>query len=282
MTQAVPRTEQPTESSTAWAVAFRQAPMGIIVCDIRGGTIVLVNDYTCRFLGRGEDELLGHSIIGLIHPVERAYGLSRWASTLVDATGRLPDTSDRARVPFRAADGSAVWADVMWTMTTPDADGVQYAALYVTRIAEEKAAPDDLAEISQRFKIAFELATVGIAVLDLDGRFRQANKAMQKLLGHTEDELKQMSFPDINHPSEQDASTRTFEAMIEGRIEQHETIKRYIASDGRTLYCRRIAALTRDAAGKPSYLMLMAEPIDLAGVGSEEAAAGDAARDADD
>lgn len=266
MAQAAPQIELATAQSSAWDAAFRQAPVGIVLCDIRGGTIVLVNDYVCRFVGRAEDELVGNSIIGLIHPIERATGLSRWASTLVDAgAGRLPDTGDRVRVPFRAADGSPVWADVMWTMTAPDAEERQYAALYLTRIAEEKAATDDIAEVNQRFKIAFELATVGIAVLDLEGRFRQANKAMQKLLGYTEDELKQMSFPDINHPAEQENSARTFEAMLEGRIEQHETIKRYIASDGRTLYCRRIAALTRDAAGKPSYMMLMAEPIDLAG-----------------
>lgn len=267
MTQAIPRPEQTTGLSSVWGAAFHQAPIGIVVCDIRGGTIVLVNEYVCRFVGRAAEELVGNSMIGLIHPIERATGLSRWASTLVDANaGRLPDTGDRVRVPFRAADRSPVWADVMWTMTTPDAEGRQYAALYLTRIAEDKGTDVDLAEVSQRFKIAFELATVGIAVLDLEGNFRQANKAMQKLLGYTEDELKQMSFPDINHPAEQASSRRTFESMLEGRIEQHETIKRYIASDGRTLYCRRIAALTRDAAGKPSYLMMMAEPIDVAGV----------------
>lgn len=124
---------------------------------------------------------------------------------------------------------------------------------------------DELAEISHRFKLAFDLAPVAIAVLDLDGNFRQADRSMEKLLGYPEADLKQLCFPDINHPGDQDASLRTFESMREGRIEQHETIKRYISRDGRVVYCRGMAALTRDAAGKPSYLLLMAEPIDITG-----------------
>jgi PAS domain S-box-containing protein len=51
----------------------------------------------------------------------------------------------------------------------------------------------------ERFRLAFERAAIGIGLLDLDGRFLDANRAVCEILGYSEGELIGRSFAEITH-----------------------------------------------------------------------------------
>lgn len=93
-------------AASAWSAAFEQAPVGIAVCDTHG-TLVAVNEYVSRFLRRDREQLLGSSVLAVLHPDKRLSGLSRWASMLAESGGQYqPGTGDRVKVTFLARDGS--------------------------------------------------------------------------------------------------------------------------------------------------------------------------------
>lgn len=65
-------------------------------------------------------------------------------------------------------------------------------------ISEKKALEKELKQNVQQFKNIFELSPVGIAITDfVSGKFLDANKAMQEMLGYAEDEILSMSIWDV-------------------------------------------------------------------------------------
>ncbi len=54
----------------------------------------------------------------------------------------------------------------------------------------------------QEFSSAFEYASIGMALVSLDGKFTRVNSSLCKLLGYTAEELKGMTFQEITHPDD--------------------------------------------------------------------------------
>jgi len=73
------------------------------------------------------------------------------------------------------------------------------------------------AESEHRFRSTFEQAAVGVAHVSPEGRFLRVNQRLCEMLGHSQDELLDMSFQDVTHPEDleldlnlvQDARNRT-------------------------------------------------------------------------
>lgn len=95
----------------------------------------------------------------------------------------------------------------------------------------ERLSAKQALEISEaRFRSIFESVTVGIKVLDLEGKILQINFAFQSMLGYTEEELVGKPFYEFLHPDEVGQATKLFQDVkVNGtsyfRFE-HRTISR--------------------------------------------------------
>jgi diguanylate cyclase (GGDEF)-like protein/PAS domain S-box-containing protein len=78
------------------------------------------------------------------------------------------------------------------------AEAVRQAALEATRREDELAARHvrELEASERRFHSAFTHASIGMALMSVDGRVLQANAALRMLLGRERDGLQEMSFED--------------------------------------------------------------------------------------
>lgn len=108
---------------------------------------------------------------------------------------------------------------------------------------------------------AFDQAPVGLALLDLTGRWFRINPALSRMLGYTPDELLAQAPPQVLHAD--DAAT---EAEASARLAAGETAvtveQRYRHREGHVLWVRRSATLVRDDAGLPEYVVAAYEDID--------------------
>ena len=116
-----------------------------------------------------------------------------------------------------------------------------------------------LGESETRFRAMFESAPVGAALLGLDGRIVTANRAVERILGYSADELSAMSLEDYSHPEDAALEQELSAELLAGRRERYELEKRYRAKDGRTVWGRLSAALIRDADGRPKFALGMVE-----------------------
>jgi PAS domain S-box-containing protein len=78
-------------------------------------------------------------------------------------------------------------------------------------ITERLSAKQALAMSEARFRSIFESVTVGIKVLDLEGKILQTNYAFQRMLGYTEEELTGNPFYKFLHPDDVRQALKLFQ-----------------------------------------------------------------------
>ncbi|MBF6613412.1 MAG: PAS domain S-box protein [Chloroflexi bacterium] len=121
----------------------------------------------------------------------------------------------------------------------------------------------------EKFWLVFEQAAVGIALVRLDGRFLRANPELCKLLGYSEDQLKEMSFQSITYRDDLYAELASLGKVLDGEITNYKMEKRYIHRDGRVVWANLSLSLARDAGGNPLYLVSIIQDISKRKVAEE-------------
>ncbi|MEK8073552.1 PAS domain S-box protein [Rhodococcoides navarretei] len=137
------------------------------------------------------------------------------------------------------------------TQTTYVPDVVDAAVLGFTALVVDVSARAEAERQRDRavrlFQIAMENAPIGKAVLTVDGRWLQVNKALCELLGYTSEELQQKTFRDLTHPDDIPLADEHLRALADGTLTNIASEKRYLRKDGATIWVQRNATLVRDA-----------------------------------
>jgi diguanylate cyclase (GGDEF)-like protein/PAS domain S-box-containing protein len=157
---------------------------------------------------------------------------------------RRPDGSERIMhgrgAPAERVDGEVrrVWG------TTQD----------VTDLHEAEASRR-LAE--RRFRVAFEHAPIGVAVIELRGehigRWVTVNPAMAALLGAEPDELLARRISSIVHPEDRPVSRESFIALTTGAQERITTECRMVHNDGHIVWALVTVAAVYGDDGRAAY-----------------------------
>ena len=125
-----------------------------------------------------------------------------------------------------------------------------------------KAESPALRDIETRFRATFEQAAVGMAHVDLDGRWLAVNRRLCEIVGYTADELLELNFQSVTHPDDLDADLTNVAALLAGEIETYATEKRYVRKDRSVVWITLTVSLVRDAAGVPQYFISVVEDIE--------------------
>jgi diguanylate cyclase (GGDEF)-like protein/PAS domain S-box-containing protein len=146
-------------------------------------------------------------------------------------------------------------------VTSPDTAGSQYAIIHMRDVTEHRAVERQLAAVQRRVEMAFDSAPIGNAMVGMDGRILQSNRALHSMLGYSGAELCELTFVDISHPADRAGAAVTFDRLRSGELDVHETVKRYLHRDGHVVYARRVAAAVRRPDGSSEYVLVQLEDI---------------------
>jgi diguanylate cyclase (GGDEF)-like protein/PAS domain S-box-containing protein len=128
------------------------------------------------------------------------------------------------------------------------------------RMDERDSAEAALREAEERFRGAFDGAPIGIAIVDLDGRFTEVNAAFSRMTGYPADQLMGTNFRSITHPDDHEISADRFEQLLRGgRTVSFD--KRYLHAAGHTIWASVHSRLVRSADGRPLHLIAMIEDV---------------------
>jgi PAS domain S-box-containing protein len=118
-----------------------------------------------------------------------------------------------------------------------------------------------LRESESRFRAIFEHAGIGIKLADRDGRIVACNRALQEMLGYTEEELRGRPFTEFSHPDDGITDWNLLQEMMAGRCDHYQMEKRYLRKDGRLVWGLLTVSLLRDARGQPRFALGMVEDV---------------------
>lgn len=142
------------------------------------------------------------------------------------------------------------------------ADGAVVAGLGFTQdVTDARRNEEALRESEQRNKLTFHHAPVGMAIVDLDGRWLQVNAAVVALTGYAEDELLTMTFQDITHPEDLQLDLDHLNRLYAGEVTSYRIEKRYITASGRVVHVLLSASLVRAEDDAPQYYIAQIQDI---------------------
>jgi two-component system NtrC family sensor kinase len=107
----------------------------------------------------------------------------------------------------------------------------------------------------ERFRLSFEEAPVGMALIRGDGVVLRVNRALCQMTGYTETELISRG-RDITHPADRAEESRPLSRILSGELAAGSLEERYLHKQGHTIYVLlSIAAVERDESGQPVHFV---------------------------
>ncbi|MEN3370938.1 MAG: hypothetical protein V7609_3081 [Verrucomicrobiota bacterium] len=110
------------------------------------------------------------------------------------------------------------------------------------------------------FRELFEAAPIGMAIIALDERFIKVNATFCKMVGYSNQELKQRTAEDITYAEDIETGRQLAKDLLDGTV-RYTGDKRYVHKNGEVLWVSRTASLIRDENGEPQHFLLMVEDI---------------------
>lgn len=167
-----------------WRLALQHSPVGMALVGL-DGQLLVVNRALCEMLGHSEQDLVTRGFQELTHPDDLADDLEAFNQALV---GEID--SYRLHKRYLHADGHVVWGDLSVALVRrPDGTPLHFISqiLDVTEQRESEqrltAANTELERERERLEAIFETVTVGLLLIDRDGRYERMNRRHQETMG---------------------------------------------------------------------------------------------------
>ena len=119
----------------------------------------------------------------------------------------------------------------------------------------------ELAAAEERWRSVFENSAIGAALTDLDGRFLAANPVYQEMLGYAERKLQQLSFLDITHEEDIEASRTLVGELLAEKRRQFQIEKQYRRKNGGLIWVRDNVSVVPGTKRVPRFLIALSEDI---------------------
>jgi diguanylate cyclase (GGDEF)-like protein/PAS domain S-box-containing protein len=116
-------------------------------------------------------------------------------------------------------------------------------------------------EALTRWRTVFDGSSVGMVRACADGRAREVNAAVLRMLGYSAEDHATNSFDLFTHPDDLDATKRMMLELMAGERDSYEQDKRYIRKDGTELWVHVRAWLEPAVEGEPRTAIAMIENI---------------------
>jgi diguanylate cyclase (GGDEF)-like protein/PAS domain S-box-containing protein len=118
-----------------------------------------------------------------------------------------------------------------------------------------------LRESEERFRSAFDYATIGMGVVSLDGRWLQVNPSLCHIVGYHDSELLSSNIHDLTHRDDLVALDEQIQRLADGTISSHQTELRYTHKNRQNVWAHLGMSLVRDGQGSPLHLIFQIQDI---------------------
>jgi diguanylate cyclase (GGDEF)-like protein/PAS domain S-box-containing protein len=246
---------------------------GILVQDA-AGVVVECNEAAERILGRPRASLIGHP-----YPATRRQMVREDGSPLPAAAHPTLTTLSTGHpcrdtvIGLRRRDGATRWVltnaePLVVPGSERDDDAGRPAREGVVTsyadITELRRAQHELRASEERFRLAFEEALTGMALIDVTdspGRFLRVNRALSEFLGRGEEQLLKLDLAEVTRAEDLPELRSALDALVAGQLPRYRTEQQFTHESGKPLWAVLSISMVRDHSGSPLYALTAMEDI---------------------
>src|SRR4051794_23582419 len=122
-------------------------------------------------------------------------------------------------------------------------------------VTESRRVEDALRAAEQLFRRAFDDAPIGMALIDLDGRWLRLNRSLSQMLGRTEQDLRSVKLAEISHPEDERVDRPLVQDVLAGRRRSYAIEKRFVHADGHVINALVHVSLMHGDGERPLYFL---------------------------
>ncbi|MFZ5585948.1 MAG: PAS domain-containing hybrid sensor histidine kinase/response regulator [Thermodesulfobacteriota bacterium] len=219
----------------------------IVVLDIQG-RVTLANRKACQVLGYAESEIVGRDwFANFLPPRLREEVRGVFEKLLMNGELELVEQHENPVVTKDGRERLIAWRNAYFMDDNGRLQGVISSGEDITdqRITQER-----LRLSEQQFRQAFEAAPVGMALVTPDTTLIRVNPRFAEMLAYRPEEMQGCSFEEFTHPDDRGGGSQRFRRIMDGLEEFNHAYKRFIAKDGREVFCLVGNSAVRDQRGR--------------------------------
>lgn len=244
------------ESNRAWARdLIEHAPDAIFEAN-EDDVIMVANEAVCRLVGAKREDVIGHRLLEWVVPADRE---RYW-----QMRERLrPGEVHRAEWSTVTHEGRLIPVEVsLRVLSSGQWQGFARDVSERNHLEQVAAhAMEQLKGSEERFRVAFDEAPIGMALIDLEGCFMRTNRVLCELLGYEPEELAERKFQDVVHAEDVNADLGLATRLYRGEITRYQLETRCLRKDGTSLIALLSGAVVRDSGGRPVHYIAQIEDI---------------------
>ncbi|MEG4116974.1 PAS domain S-box protein [Microcoleus sp. N9_B4] len=126
---------------------------------------------------------------------------------------------------------------------------------------ERKQIEVELRNSEEQFRKAFQNASIGKALVSVDGHWVKVNPALCQILGYSSEELLALTFQDITHPDDLELDLIYVHQLLAGTISNYQIEKRYFHKQGNIVWSLLDVSLVQDGQGNPLHFISQIQEI---------------------
>lgn len=165
---------------------------------------------------------------------------------------RVPDHMENE---FVFPNGAIGWFDLS---IQPIPEGVLVLSMDITH---RKVVEKELSQSESKFRKIYEDGPFGMALVNSSFKFINTNTKFSQIVGHSEDELKQLTFKDITYPEDVEKGLPDVLRLINGEIPVCKVDKRYVRKDGEVIWASLTITANFNSEGKHVFNLAILEDI---------------------
>ncbi|MEG4959929.1 MULTISPECIES: PAS domain S-box protein [unclassified Microcoleus] len=250
------------EASLARMAAIVEYSGEAIISKSLDGIILSWNNAAEKIFGYKAEEIIGQSIAILIPP-----NLTHEEQQILE-TIRQGETIKNYETVRVRKDGQLIHISSTISPLKDTTGRIVGASVIKRDISDRKRAENDRKQIEtalrnseEQFRHAFEDASIGMAILSLDGHWLKVNPALCQIVGYSSEELLTLTFEDITYPEDLAVDLNNRRNLLAGTMSTYQREKRYLHKQGYIVWILLNGSVVQDEQGNPLHIIAQIQDI---------------------
>ncbi|MEG4969183.1 PAS domain S-box protein [Microcoleus sp. B6-A1] len=251
------RTDALQKSQARFAGILEIANDAIISVD-RTQRITLFNHGAEKMFGYKIEDILGEPL-NLLLPEQFRDAHPQHIKQFAQSSTRARRMGERSEILGRRQDGTQFSAEA--SISKLEMRDETVFTVIMRDISDRQKIEMALRNSEEQFRHAFEDASIGMAIVSLDGHWIKVNPALCQILGYSSEELLALTFQDLTHPDDLDSDLSYANQLLAGTISTYQLEKRYYHKQGHIIWILLDGSLVQDGQGNPLHFIAQIQDI---------------------